>query len=205
MTNQNLVNRITELAGNITATRLSISPNLIIDLQLEQELTRLTDMLKPQIKQGLIAQNQSDALLALISGLHLWNGSLDNSHTISQDLENKTGSYLHGMLHRMEPDYPNAKYWFRMAGKHPDGDLLHKAALELSGDSVNGYDELYMKFNRINTWSPELMTDLVATVAFPDYGNELEVQLLEKIQAKELQLLIAKILQGSFFKPDWTS
>ncbi|CAM3497949.1 hypothetical protein [Marinicrinis lubricantis] len=53
------------------------------------------------------------------SGLHLWNESLDLSHTLSQNIDNPTGSYWHGIMHRMEQDYPNAGYWFRQVGEHP--------------------------------------------------------------------------------------
>ena len=49
---------------------------------------------------------------AIKSGLLLWNDALDESHTISQELGNQTGSYWHGIMHRREPDYSNSKYWF---------------------------------------------------------------------------------------------
>ena len=52
------------------------------------------------------------------SGLLLWNDALDVSHKISQNIDSPTGSYWHGIMHRREPDYSNAKYWFRRAGDH---------------------------------------------------------------------------------------
>jgi hypothetical protein len=57
--------------------------------------------------------------LALKAGLLLWDEALDASHTISQNVHNRTGSYWHGLMHRMEGDYSNAKYWFRETGSHP--------------------------------------------------------------------------------------
>ena len=53
------------------------------------------------------------------SGLLLWNDALDVSHKISQKIDSQTGSYWHGIMHRREPDYSNAKYWFRRAGATP--------------------------------------------------------------------------------------
>tara|TARA_B100000809_G_scaffold224705_1_gene235063 strand:+ start:1503 stop:2078 length:576 start_codon:yes stop_codon:yes gene_type:complete len=56
---------------------------------------------------------------AVRSGLLLWNDALDASHTVSQAIDTITGSYWHGIMHRREPDYGNAKYWFNRVGSHP--------------------------------------------------------------------------------------
>ena len=49
----------------------------------------------------------------------LWHDQLESAHAISQTLEDALGSHLHGMMHRREGDYGNAKYWFRRAGSIP--------------------------------------------------------------------------------------
>ena len=54
-----------------------------------------------------------------LSGLWLVAGDIHRSHTISQDLGSAEGSFLHGIMHRREGDYGNAKYWFRRVGDHP--------------------------------------------------------------------------------------
>ncbi|WP_010587408.1 hypothetical protein [Schlesneria paludicola] len=63
------------------------------------------------------------AVTALKAGLHLMNEDFDASHACSQSIEgmgaNRTGDYWHAILHRREPDYGNAKYWFRHVGRHP--------------------------------------------------------------------------------------
>src|SRR5438067_362975 len=53
-----------------------------------------------------------------LSGLWLLHDFLDESHKISQEIETIEGSYWHGIMHRREPDYGNARYWFRRVPKH---------------------------------------------------------------------------------------
>lgn len=53
------------------------------------------------------------------SGLYLYFSALDESHRISQRIPSASGSYWHGIMHRQEGDWSNAKYWFRRVGTHP--------------------------------------------------------------------------------------
>lgn len=59
-----------------------------------------------------------------LSALWLYHNFLDDSHTISQSISTSTGSYWHGIMHRREPDYSNAGYWFHKVGEHPIFDTL---------------------------------------------------------------------------------
>jgi hypothetical protein len=187
MTNQELLNQLRELMDKLTADKVTLSPNPKVDKRLEQELIQLREKIKDRAGKGAVKHTQ--AALAIISGLFLWNGSLDSSHVISQDLENTTGSYLHGILHRIEPDYSNAKYWFRMAGSHPDGKQLQQNMLKLLRESVYINELPYQRLAQEKLWNPSLFTDIVA--AFLQKGGpEEEGSLLERIQAEELRLLL---------------
>lgn len=105
--------------------------------------------------------------LSVKSGLHLWNESLHRSHTISQDIQDATGSYWHGIMHRMEGDYGNAKYWFDQAAGHPVYDRLQASKKSVliprdmehveSRDLKRGFRQ----FNLQRVWDPHLFTDLV--------------------------------------------
>ncbi|MBX9788803.1 MAG: hypothetical protein K2Y37_07790 [Pirellulales bacterium] len=69
---------------------------------------------------------------ACLAGLWLHADGLDESHAISQTIENATGSFWHGIMHRREGDFGNAKYWFRRVGQHPVFGSLGVGARELA-------------------------------------------------------------------------
>jgi len=44
-------------------------------------------------------------------------GLITRAHDLVQDAGTGIEAYIHGMIHRLEGDYWNAKYWFRNAGR----------------------------------------------------------------------------------------
>jgi len=76
----------------------------------------------------------------LHSALWLAAGELDRSHHISQGIENAEGSFLHGIMHRREGDFGNAKYWFRRAGRHPIVDHIAEVAGHVYDDPFRFVD-----------------------------------------------------------------
>lgn len=44
-------------------------------------------------------------------------GEWEKSHEIAQAITTPVGSWIHAMLHLMEGDIKNARYWFMQAGK----------------------------------------------------------------------------------------
>jgi len=56
---------------------------------------------------------------ACLSGLWLWFDYLDESHSLSQEIHTVEGSFWHGIMHRREGDFANAKYWFARVRRHP--------------------------------------------------------------------------------------
>ncbi|MEX0866190.1 MAG: hypothetical protein WD030_02460 [Pirellulales bacterium] len=76
-----------------------------------------------------------DMLRACHAGLWLIHNFLDESHHISQDLKNPTGSFWHAIMHRREGDFSNAKYWFRQTGEHPVLKELGSDVVEIVGEA----------------------------------------------------------------------
>ena len=157
--------------------------------------SELTDALESasldELFEGEALKNMTFAE-AIKSGLLLWNDALDESHNISQELGNQTGSYWHGIMHRREPDYSNSKYWFGRVGTHPIFPALRERALELFDGTQNPSDAL---------------TDIGQTIAaqeawdayqFIDWCQAAEgaadsdvTRFLQQVQAEEIKLLLA--------------
>lgn len=55
----------------------------------------------------------------LQSAVWLYADDLDRSHVVSQGIDDSTGSFWHGIMHRREGDFPNSHYWFNKVGDHP--------------------------------------------------------------------------------------
>ena len=60
-----------------------------------------------------------DMARCCLSAVWLLHDFLDESHTISQGVGSTSGSYWHGIMHRREGDFSNAKYWFHRVDDHP--------------------------------------------------------------------------------------
>lgn len=111
-----------------------------------------------------------DAALACHAGLWLYFDFLDESHQLSQELENPDGNFWHAIMHRREPDAANSKYWWRRVGAHPVLDRLRIEA------PANGYTYT----------SAEAFVDFCESVRGRASSDE---ELARRIQHLEWQLL----------------
>lgn len=138
-----------------------------------------SDELQRQIRD--LAPGKDPKALAVKSALLLWNDDLDGSHTIAQDLDDLHGAYLHGVMHRREPDYGNSKYWFRRVGAHPLFPQLRAAALDLLAEEPAG-DPHKQALEKTPEWDAFRMVDWCEAAA-----DEREVAFLRVLQAIEIQ------------------
>lgn len=93
---------------------------------------------KKSLQQSLPPQGISLYLLSLwYDGKNDW----ENAHTIIQDSEDSTGSWVHAYLHRKEGDLLNADYWYKRAGKErpatsleDEWEKITKALLQIENE-----------------------------------------------------------------------
>ncbi len=111
---------------------------------------------------------------AVRSGLFYRFDALDDAHRLVQDLPGEVAAYWHGMIHRREADYDNARYWFRRAGALPIFGALHGAA--------SFSPEMARQF----TWEPYLLTHLFEQKRFGGDGDEAELAKLQQVEFDHL-------------------
>ena len=108
----------------------------------------------------------------------LWHDHLEESHNHSQDIRDSDGSFLHGIMHRREPDYSNAKYWFNHTDDHPSFPQIARRVAAKGADGLIPVD----------SWDAFAMVDAVTKVAQnPSAEN---YKLLQMVQQIELEVLV---------------
>ena len=108
----------------------------------------------------IVAENplvDRDMATCCIAGLWLLHDFLDESHAISQGIPNQSGSFWHGIMHRRERDYSNAKYWFRRVGDHPTFSRLCREVRELAG--IGAVDKRWRFLAEQERWDPFAFVD----------------------------------------------
>jgi len=103
--------------------------------------------------------------------------AIDEAHKIFQDCPGDLGSYWHGMIHRREGDFDNARYWFRRTGVLAFFGELHGAASKYSSVMARQSD-----------WDPYLFTGECEQARF---GATEGLKDLSALQRLEFDILFA--------------
>ena len=142
-------------------------------------LSKLEIDLESAVSQLKVGDDNADLVR---SAALLWHDHLGASHTLSQDIRSSDGSFLHGIMHRREPDYPNAKYWFNRVGTHDAfPEIFNRAKTILTGTSLAHLVK--------SEWDPFALVDSVSQAG----SSSAEYELLQQVQQIEFEVLLKRI------------
>jgi hypothetical protein len=100
-------------------------------------------------------------------------GDLERAHRLVQEASNADGTYIHGIVHRIEGDFDNARYWFRRTAVHPIAPEIYRKAAANSPRVAS-----------CTTWDPVWVTDWVE--ASKQMGADEELRAVLTIEAEVL-------------------
>jgi hypothetical protein len=148
-------------------------------VQAESTLNRALDEV---LKTTKLTRERPQLIRSLVL---LWHDHLDSAHSIAQSIENADGAFVHGIMHRREPDYGNAAYWFRRVGKHPAfSEIAKQATTALDATDIALPDALV----RDGDWEPFAFIN--ACEKATRNSAKATVTLLQELQKIETSVLL---------------
>ncbi|HUP81361.1 MAG TPA: hypothetical protein VM260_22610 [Pirellula sp.] len=121
----------------------------------------------------------TDSLITAMLWLRI--GVIDKSHEIVQEGRTPIASYLHGIVHRMEGDFWNSKYWFkqvrdiRLLG--PLSDLMERSLKDQSLSTTAAS----LKIMQGNVFVPEELVSACEKLSQLSQPNSESVVALERM------------------------
>jgi len=133
----------------------------------------------PEVASGLDPQCRQ----CLRGLLWLWNDHLDEAHTEVQNLAGADAAFVHGIMHRREPDAGNSRYWFHRVGAHPVFEALAVQATPVLAAEA----DLGNRLVRGRRWDPMAFIALVDEAL--DRPDAPVTRVLEELQRLEMRAL----------------
>ena len=152
---------LSPLGRQALSLNLASAYTRLVPAEASAEAGRLLAGATPQSLLAAPVASGDDAS-AVLSALWLWHDHLDESHRISQSLENETGSFWHAIMHRREGDFSNAKYWYARCTHHPALPAIAANA----GGLLNPLpaEKAYLRLTAGGQWNGSAFVDLVEQI-----------------------------------------
>ena len=105
------------------------------------------------------------------AGLFYYHNALDDSHKQAAKDEGDAAAYWHGMVHRREGDFENARYWMRRAGEQPVFQEMHSRASDAAP-----------QMGRQGHWDPFLFIHLCEQYKYGETEYKKEIGHLQRVE-----------------------
>lgn len=146
-------------------------------------LRRIRTAEEKELTGGAVLEHASYPRLIRAGLLYAYD-AIDESHRIVQEIATDLGSYWHGMLHRREGDFENARYWFRRTGKLGIFGEMHARAAGVSP-----------LMGRQEDWDPYV---LVGECEQARFGGDVNLKELVALQRIEFDVMFDYLWRGAF-------
>ena len=105
------------------------------------------------------------------AALFYYHNALDDSHKQAAKTEGDLAAYWHGMVHRREGDFENARYWMRRAGEQPVFPEMQGRASDAS-----------LHMSRQAKWDPFLFIHLCEQYKYGETEYKKEIGQLQRVE-----------------------
>ena len=128
----------------------------------------------------------------LAAGL-LYHDHHNEAHDLVQDMTDPEGAVIHAIVHRREPDFWNARYWYRRVGDHAVYRWMTPRVLELAGTEAT--QGVAKRLVMSGTLDPLALVDACESVVRKPASDPV-VLFLRRLQHAEFEGLMDHLVAG---------
>lgn len=123
----------------------------------------------------------------------LYHDHHNEAHDLVQDMTDAEGAVIHAIVHRREPDFWNARYWYRRVGDHSIYRRISSRVVELAGTDAT--TSVARRLVLSGTLDPLAMVDACESVVRKGASDPV-AQFLRRLQHAEFEALLDHLVAG---------